>query len=199
MIVHTWRYGIGAGCGGNRSAVDQQFRDLYGVERGPFSDLIAHDPESQGIVNRHVHAHAPYVAGISVGAVQRGGPHALRWVVHQGDSGFAFIGAAGSFQVHRFFKMGTVNGHAHAGACYLEFGQGKNFTAFIKHLKLFLGIAVFRKGIDLGKKIEGYLVGINIFHYGMAVHYGAHLGFQFRNAVLAAAGNRLITGGDDGF
>ena len=33
----------------------------------------------------------------------------------------------------------------------------------------------------------------------MAVHYGAHLGFQFRNAVLAAAGNRLITGGDDGF
>src|SRR5690242_12774869 len=53
-------------------AIDDQFGDLHGVERGALAEIVGYDPEHQAVLHRGIFANTTDVGGILTGRLHRG-------------------------------------------------------------------------------------------------------------------------------
>lgn len=182
----------------------EKFCDLDGIESGPFADLIADDPEGEGIWDDLVPTNATDEAVVLSDGIKWDGVEALRGIIAESDSDGLGVDRSGFGDGGIFFEdggdgdgVGAHHGDADAGAGDSEFGEVENFATFVEHFLLLLGVAAVLESIDVWDDVVNDLVGVDFFLNGIAGDEGAGLGFEFGDALGSASGDRLISGGND--
>lgn len=193
----------GDDCGG---LGEEEFGDLDGIEGGSFADLVTDNPEGEGVGEDLIFADATDEAVVLAGGVEGDGVAGLGWVVDEFDPGSVLVDGLSFGDGGIFFEkggdgdgVGAHDGDADAGAGDFEVGKVEDFSSFEEHFLFFFGVAVVEEGIDVGDEIVGDLARVDFGFDGLPVDEGVDLGFEFDDSLGTAAGDGLVSGGDEAF
>ena len=96
------------------------------------------------------------------------------------------------FNVH---CLGVAIEHGYAHRRWIDQNRivTKDFPSFPNHFHLLLGIAVFLEYVNMGKHVEGNLLGVYLSFSRFSVEQIGRLFLQLLNGLFACAGNRLVS------
>ena len=177
-------------------------RNLDGVERRSFLDLVGYAPEGQPAFVGEVLAYAAYVYAIGAGQMQRHWVFESCRIVHQRDSRSVGKGRAclfdrdGALCLHPYcFGVSTHHRNAHAGSADLQVGGVHYFLGLKVHFHFLACVSVVGEYIDMGDDVVGQLIG-KFFDGGfLAIGYLAVLALEFGHGRGSGTAGCLI-GGD---
>mmetsp|Transcript_13737 Transcript_13737/g.34646 ORF Transcript_13737/g.34646 Transcript_13737/m.34646 type:complete len:295 (+) Transcript_13737:148-1032(+) len=187
------------------AALQQQLRDLHGVERGALLDLVAAHEELQPLVAglRDVAAHAADVHVVVVGGVQRRGEavggavvddlHARR--LGQRLERLLLRHLPGELEIDAL-RVRAHHGHADAGGCDRNVLVAPDLLRLLGHFHLLFVVAVVHHGRVVAEQVEGVLEGEDLHRDGLVVQHLARLQRQLVHGGLPRAAGGLVRAHD---